>query len=559
MTFKLRPYQEEARDHILGDWGGGDVNVLLALPTGLGKTEVGIAVLQDQLVPGKRALWLAHRDHLIQQPLERLRRRWPNDTTRIGVVKAEQDEVAADLIFGSVQTVTRDNRLAKLMTAGPIDYLVTDEAHHAPAESYRYIYDRLREQNPNLLHLGMTATPKRTDGIGLDCVFGKISYEMNIQKAIKEGWLVPAKGVQIETGVSIAGVDISRGDFVAGQLADVLDANQWHEKVVDAFFEHASDRQCLAYTPNVMTSKRLCAEFLSRGIAAAHVDANTPRDERRATLKQFREDEIQVVCNCLILHEGFDAPSADCILMARPTQSHPFFTQIVGRGLRIYPEKKNCLVLLFATTGARILTLYDLGGSKALDKAEEAAAELGVEGVSSQIPLFDEGKIEGVGLYAKAVNLFAADDAAWFRDGDIFSIGLGCADGWQRMMVILPPNGVEEWALYRIVRKAKLVGKKWGREQWEGSGRWQVMEPIYGDIDELLELAGQKIAEYAVPVLTKRKNRKDWEGDPATAGQRKWVSRWLPPDVVTGLTKGAAAKVITHHVAMDVLRREGYG
>lgn len=555
MAFQLRLYQQEAIDAILSDWNEGALNVVLALPTGLGKTAVGIHLLRQTMGSGERALWLAHRDELIQQPLVRFQRQWPG--AGVGIVKAERDDISARVVLGSVQTVCRPERMARLLAAGSFDYLVTDETHHAAAPTYVEIYKRLREANPGLRHVGLTATPQRSDGKSLRSVFDKISFQMNILKAVREGWLVPPHGIQIKTGVSISGVKVSHGDFVAGDLADVLDAARWHEKIADAYQEHAAGRQALAFTPTVLTSKRLVEEFRARGVNAAHVDGTTPRDVRREAVNLFRAQKIRVLSNCAVFLEGFDAPSASCVLFARPTQSHVLLTQVIGRGLRIYPGKKDCQVLMFATTGARILTLYDLGESKELREAKEAADNLAVVGVSQAIPfLFDEDKIEGVGLYARVVNLFAAETAAWYRDGAEFSLGLGEHEGYQRVLFIAPPNGDDEWHLWGLGRKVDYAGNAWSRNGKAKYGSWQARELATDpDVETLMVLAAGIIERRALPILSEK--NKQWRKQPASPAQKKWVRRWVPGDMVEQLSKGECAQIITHGAARAVLGREG--
>lgn len=538
-----RKYQTEAIQAVIDDWSAGHLDVLLCLPTGGGKTFTAIKLLEKAARPNERILWIAHRQELIAQPLERLQKSWPNPT-EIGIVKASKNDVSARFVLGSVQTVCRPNRMAQLLNAGSFDYLVTDESHHSPSKSYLEIYKALRSANPKLRHVGLTATPKRTDGKSMRNVFDKISYQMNIIRAIREGWLVPPRAMQIETGVDISGVKVSHGDFVPGDLADVLDANRWHEKVVSSYLEHAEGKQALAFTPTVATSKRLVEEFLEHGIVARHVDGTTPKDERRKIVNAFRSREIQVLSNCAVFGEGADFPSVEVILMARPTQSHVYLTQAIGRGLRIYPGKDHCLVLMFATTGARILTIFDLGESKELKKAKKAAEELAIEGVSGAIPLFDEDKIEGVGLYAKVVSLFSSSTAAWYRDGAEFSLGLGEHEGHQRTLFITPPNGDDEWHLWGLGRKGDR-------------GHWRARELSSGpDIDEMMLRASDIVERRGMPILSKKD--KAWRKKPATSGQKKYARRWAPAEVVEKLLRGAAAKLISHGVARDTLVRQGF-
>ena len=551
MSFCLRNYQDEAIDAVIRDWNNGVLNALVALPTGVGKTEVAIFLLKRVMKPGDRALFLAHRDELIQQPLGRFGKRWPE--INLGIVKAERNDVDAQVILGSIQTVCRPNRLGKLLEAGPIDYVVYDEAHHSPTRTGKYVLDSLREANPELRHVGLTATPWRADGVGLVATYDRISYQMNIMKAIRDGWLVPVDGLQIETGVNLSGVKIARGDFVQSDLEDVLDAAGWHDLVTNAYIEHADGKQAIAYTPGVAGSKSLCQAFLERGVNAVHIDGGTPRDERREIVRDFRDRKIQVLTNCAIATEGFDAPSVECILLARPTRSHGLFTQLVGRGLRIFPGKERCLVLLFTTTGARILTLHSLGKGKQLKEAEKTAEETGIEGFSEPIPLFDEEAIDGVGLYARVVDLFGLSKNAWFRDGATFSLGLGEHEGYERALVILPPNGSDDWQLVGVGRSVTHTDA-WGESKVK-RGSWQVRSLAEApDVEELMAMAVDVVERRAVPILSDKAKR--WRKEPASDGQKRFARKWATATVVEGLTKGEAAQLITNGLALDAIRAQ---
>lgn len=542
---ELRDYQQEAIDKVIADWDSGTLNCLLAAATGLGKTCVAVGLLKQEMTkhPERRAVFVAHRDELLRQPLARFAEWWPESQLFTGVVKAERNEVGAQLVIASIQTASRPRRLKQLIESGPFDYLVYDECHHAVSKSAQRFLTALREANPDLRHLGMSATPWRQDGVGLINAYEKISDQKNILWGIEHGWLVPPKGQQIQTDVNLNDVNLVCGDFANGELQAVLSAAGWHELVARAYIEHAKGKQALAYTPGVQGSKDLCQALIGRGVNAVHVDATTDLDTRRAIVRDFRAQKIQVVTNYSIFLEGADFPSVDCILMARPTKSHGLFTQVLGRGLRPFPGKEDCLVLLFATTGAHILTLADLGKSKKLKKAQDKAERLGVEGWSEPIELFDNERLDGAGLYANAVSLFAQSAGAWFRDGAVFSLGLGRDDkGVERTLVILPPDNGDGWRLIGL-------GKKPG-------GKWQDYEIIeHVDLDPVMVMANE-IAERRGAEILYEKGKK-WRSQPASRKQVAILQRFgggIPLD----LTKGSAARMLTHKFAIDILRRKGH-
>jgi len=540
----LRDYQQEAINNVVEDWSQGTLNVLIAHATGLGKTITGLGLLKQQMKPGERAIWTAHRDELVQQPLARFAEWWPESQLFSGVVKAEQNQVDARLIFASIQTISRPNRLSALVESGPFDYLVVDECHHSAAPSYLRTIAGLREANPGLKHLGMSATPWRTDGVGLIAAYDKIASQKNIMWGIKHGWLVEPNGQQVQTDVDLGGVSLVHGDFAQFELQEVLHSAGWHELVARSYLEHGQDRQAIAYTPGVQNSKDLREALLGRGVMAAHIDASTPLEERRATVRDFRERKIKVLCNCMIAVEGWDVPSVELIMMARPTKSHGLFTQIIGRGLRPYPGKEDCLVLLFTVTGTHILTLFDLGQSKKLKKAKEAAERLGVSSASEPIELFDEEAVDGAGLYANAVSLFAKSAGAWFRDGATFSLGLGHDEkGVQRVLVILPPENGGGWRLLGLGKRPRKS--------------WQAFEILASEsIDETMVMANEIAERRGAAILYEKGKR--WRKEPPTVKQVALIRRMgIMPS--PEMTRGDCARLVTHRFAMSTLRRQGYG
>lgn len=422
------------------------------------------------------------------------------------------------------------------------DGVVASNCHHSAADSYQRAIRALREANPDLRHVGMSATPWRSDGVGMIVAYDHIADQKGILWGVEHGWLVPPRGQQVQTDVSLAGIKLVAGDFAKGQLQEVLSAAGWHHLVARAYIEHGEGRQALAYTPGVQTSKELCDALLERDIKAAHIDGKTPLVERRAIIKSFRERKIQVLCNCMIFTEGFDAPSTECILMARPTKSHGLLTQIVGRGLRPFLGKEDCLVLLFTTTGAHILTLFDLGKSKRLKKAQEKAELLGVDGFSGAIELFDRERLDGAGLYANAVSLFAQSAGAWFRDGAVFSLGLGKdKNDVERTLVILPPNNGDGWRLIGLGRKPR--------------GGWQDYEIMeHSEIDPVMLIANEVAERRGASILYEKD--KGWRRQPASRKQLAVLRKF--GGIPLGLSKGDAARLLTHKFAMATLKRKGY-
>lgn len=341
----LRPYQTEATDRTHAAAARGVRRQLGVAATGLGKTII-FASLARQM--NCRTLILAHRDELVAQAVDKVQGQWPE--AHVGIVKAERNDVGADVIVASVQTLARPNRIRQLLMASdsrPFGLVVIDEAHHAKAATYQEIVRELRAgDDGGPLLLGVTATPDRGDGKGLDDCFDEVVWAYDILWGIRSGFLCDVRGkrVVIDT-LDLKGVRVRQGDYAEGEVGDrMMDAGA-PEAILRAWQEHASDRRTLIFSPTVETAEAIAAEFAAAGVAAGFVSAGTPLDERRALLRAFDSGEVQVVSNCMVLTEGYDNPRVDCVIVARPTKSRALYTQMVGRGTRRHPDKKDLLVL----------------------------------------------------------------------------------------------------------------------------------------------------------------------------------------------------------------------
>src|SRR5712671_6789815 len=332
-TFRLtpRPYQYEAVAALLAAAARGVQRPLLVLPTGTGKTIIFALLVQRR---GGRALILAHRDELIQQAVDKLRLVDP--TLPLGVVQADRDEHTAPTVVASVQTLSRRERLARVVP--DFHTIVIDEAHHAPAATYRRILDHCqawRAEGP--LVVGVTATPERGDRQSLRPVFDRIVYQKTLVEMMQAGYLVDLRAIQVLLHADFDALRTPHGDFVEAELERLLLAANAPAQVLAAFQAHAAGRKALLFTPTVATAYAMAETFCAAGIAAEALDATTPLATRRAILQRLHTGATRVVANCAVLTEGFDEPSVDCIIIARPTQSALLYQQMLGRGTRTYP------------------------------------------------------------------------------------------------------------------------------------------------------------------------------------------------------------------------------
>lgn len=284
------------------------------------------------------------------------------------VVRVEVHERGSDGRYGGR---CRDGAVYNLEVAGTHTYLVGDglvvhNCHHAAADSYGRILEALGAGEPDgPLLFGVTATPDRGDGRGLDDLFDEIVFSYDILWGIRSGYLADLRGlaVRIEQ-FDLAGVKVSRGDYAAGDAGRALDAAGGPAAIVNAWRQHASDRRTIVFCATVANAEHVAAEFVAAGVPAGFVSGETPLDRRRDTLRRFSSGEIQVLANCAVLTEGYDEPRVDCIVVARPTRSRALYTQMVGRGTRRHPDKTDCLVVdvVGATDEHSLVTVPSLFG-----------------------------------------------------------------------------------------------------------------------------------------------------------------------------------------------------
>ena len=359
----LRPYQIEALEGIEQAEKEGVRRPLVVHPTGTGKgVEMGATAAQR--ADRGRTLVMVHRDELARQFIEKLG--WAAPELRPGIVKADQNDVDADVVVASVQTGSRDNRLEQIVASArrsPFGTVLVDEAHHAPAPTWTKMLTALgafSQYGP--LAVGFTATPER-DGKTLGVWERVVSY-MSIREAIYGGWLCPILPAEVvETNIDLDRVRKNGGDYSDGSLGEALEASGAIAQIADAYVQHAAERKGVAFTPTVRTAHQLAQALRDRGVPAEALDGTTDTEIRREMLRRLKSGKTQVVVNCGVLTEGFDEPSISCVVIARPTKFHGLYVQMVGRGTRKHPTKENLLVIDVTGVSKRheLVGLVDLG------------------------------------------------------------------------------------------------------------------------------------------------------------------------------------------------------
>lgn len=334
---ELRPYQQEAKEAVFEQWENGTRRTLLVLPTGCGKTIVFAKITEDCVRHGDRVLILAHRGELLEQAADKIHK-----ATGLGcaVEKAEESCQGSwfRIVVGSVQTLMREKRLGRF----PADYfntIIIDEAHHCISDSYQ----RVLQHFPEAHVLGVTATPDRGDMRNLGQYFETLAYEYMLPKAIKEGYLCPIKALTIPLKIDMSSVSIQAGDFKAGDISTALDP--YLERIAQEMEKYCRDKKTVVFLPLVKTSQKFRDILNSHGFQAAEVNGDS--QDRSEVLEAFEKGNYNVLCNSMLLTEGWDCPSVDCVVVLRPTKVRSLYCQMVGRGTRLSPGKDHLLLLDF--------------------------------------------------------------------------------------------------------------------------------------------------------------------------------------------------------------------
>ena len=393
-------YQQDGLNAILNAFKEHN-SLLVVMPTGTGKT-----VLLSHVVKKARkgrCLVIAHREELIHQTAGTLRKLG----LEVGVEMADRRANSAwwsppEVVVGTIQTLTANecSRLKELVDEpGEWSLTIVDEAHHAPAETYRRLIKHM-QKNPNHKLLGVTATPDRADELAMGAVFDHVAYEYRINDAIQDGWLTPIRQTCVRiSGLTYEKVRTTAGDLNGADLSLIMTEERTAQAMVSAALDIAADRKSVFFTVSVDQAK-LVTNILNRYKmdCARFVDGKTPRPERRIVFSDFESGKFQFLVNCMITTEGWDSPGVQCVIVGRPTKSRALYTQMVGRGLRPYfgtegspasgdsPEERRaaidqsgkpyCEVIDFVGNSGRhkLITTMDILGGKFPPEVRELAA-----------------------------------------------------------------------------------------------------------------------------------------------------------------------------------------
>jgi superfamily II DNA or RNA helicase len=360
-AIQLRTYQQESIEAVLAARRRGVRRMIVCLPTGAGKTVIFSELAR---LARKQVLVLAHREELLSQARAKLEAAMGEQHVVSIERGAERASANAKVLVCSIRSL-HEERLAKVLRGRDIGLIIYDECHHSAAEDNMRVLRQLGafDEGWSGTLLGFTATTARGDGKGLDKVFQEIVYSRLLHEMIDDGYLAPLRGFRISTTADLTRLSPASGDFREEELAEAVDIEERNALVARSIQELARDRRTIAFCVTVNHARNLCRALNLLGVPSGMVHGDMPSTSRAEVLSDFRCGRIQALTNVAVLTEGFDDPGTSCIAMARPTRSEGLYAQCVGRGTRLHPGKKDCLILDFVdVSNLSLCTLPSLFG-----------------------------------------------------------------------------------------------------------------------------------------------------------------------------------------------------
>lgn len=601
----LRDYQLEAiQSNHSFFYERGYHSLLNHLATGLGKGVIAVAQVQHSMdLQKQRVLFLVHTQEIVYQQRLKFLDWMPelagNDFTihsrpGIGIVMNKHNDVSARVVLATPQTLSGVGdevdfgRLDEILKYGPIDLLITDEAHHSVAHSYLNMVEYMRQDNPDMKLLGFTATPVRNDEIALGLAFQMINVRRDIRWGIRNGYLCDILDpIMVHTNVALA-----EGKGSLDSKVRAIDVENWTEIVFNAYQEHGEERPGVFFMPSVEHSKAFALYAQERGVLTAHIDGfgnidefgnETTKNNRQEILARFNAGQIQLLTNYNVLTEGWDAPRVALIGWARPTDSAPLMTQGIGRGTRPHKDKKNLLVIDFALEELTLTTAGSLLGHTWREEdepVEDEEEEVLADALDVRDLRDDKTIVQGNGVIISFGRLFKTLDEAWYADKEGYmSLGCSTTDG----LVIAPPHyslaaklqegmrqGVEiigenpdnesYQAFYEALNRAHKVVSQftvWHLEK--RNDRWGVKRsPEHADenLELLFDYVAILQADLVEPALAKKK--KSWRYNPVTDSQLNALRKmqaWNQFEIPEDIKRGTAGQMISHYILVPKVQK----
>lgn len=547
----LRPYQTKTLEAIRSNYLAGVRQQLVSAATGTGKTVTfsQIPPYMKDLLTGQ-TLVLAHRFELIDQAIEKIR--LANPALKVSKEMASSwADCDSDVIVASVATLGRkDSERSQRFDWNKITTVITDEAHHATAQSYQNIYELadVVRKDTHRLHVGMTATPNRSDGTGLAKVFHKIVYSYGMRQAKDDGYLSDVKGIRVKTETSLDGVKMSGGDFSQEELSDRVNNPARNQTIVKAWLDKAAGLRTVVFAVDIQHSRDLAAMFRHYGVKAEALWGDDP--DRAEKLAKHRNGEIDVLINCAVLVEGYDDPGLQCVIIARPTRSSVFFTQAIGRGTRLFAGKTHCLVIDVVDASSRLslLTLPTLMGMSAnLDLRGQSMFEAvkKLEDAAKDYPAIDFSQLTDITqlqTFIEDTNLFEISFPKEVTNNSDFSWFTAPTGGY---VLTLPKPKESHWSV--VPDKITVIQNLLDKWEVSGSIKGKKYKGERESIEEAFAVADKLLEDKCSQELILLRRHEEWHDTPASEKQLRYLAKLIKKTgkaIPPGLTSGAASKLI---------------
>lgn len=357
-SFILKDHQKEALDNLEQMRLNKETIALLYHATGTGKT---VTAVTDAKRVGKRTLFVAHTKELIQQAKETFEDIWGE--AACGLYTGEEKSINSHVVCGSIQSV-----IGNLAEFKPEDfgYIIIDEAHHGAAKSYKEILSYFK---PEFI-LGLTATPERTDGEDILDTFKNVAHKLDLQTAVELGELVPIRCIRVKTNVDLSSVRINGIKYNSQDLESKLFVPERNKLIVDTYREFVKDKKTVIFCASVYHAEEVAELFKQHGIKAEAVSGRTRPKVRESILDAYENGDINVLCACDLLNEGWDSPKTEVLFMARPTMSKTIYMQQLGRGTRKSEGKDYLMVFDFIDNATLFNMPYSLHRMFNIEKYE---------------------------------------------------------------------------------------------------------------------------------------------------------------------------------------------
>lgn len=538
--FELREYQKECLDKILESYREGTRRQLICLPTGSGKTVI-FSEFPGFFKMKNRMLVLAHRSELLDQAREKIIRANPGLTVEVDQANRKAGP-NCDVVVASIPTLGRKHS-KRLQRLDPDQFflIIVDEAHHSTAKTYLRVlkhFGLFDETSPKLL-VGFTATPKRGDGQGLDRVFQEIVYSKSLPEMINNGFLAPLAGYRVETDIDLSRVRVRMGDFVVSHLSRAVNVDRRNSLIVKVYQEHLKGKQTLCFCVDVEHAFQMADAFNVNGIQAAAITGETEKTERSKILEKFKTGDIHVLTNCMVLTEGYDEPSVQGIIIARPTRSSLLYTQMIGRGTRLYPKKKEAVIIdiVDATKEHTLSTLPEIFGFSDrfdLEGHTTQEAQEAIEWIEHERPwvrIDDAVSLSDLRYRCRKINLFDLDTPKELKSLCSFAWAATGRGAYRlplpgRQSIVVAPTIIDKW---------EVVIRKRGGETFIG---------MHPDRKSALQRAERFVKKHYRNAIGLVKRNTAWRREPATKKQIELLHK-RKIMVPEGLTKGKASHLIS--------------